>query len=765
MALHPELNESVDFDSTYRPGSRGILEIAWRRKALIALGLAVGLVVAGMYYARATPVFQSSAQVLVVNKRPDNLALAGAEGRAPALEDYLATHLVLIRSPLIVGRAVEKGKLRGLVTFAGQSDPTTTIIDALKVNREVTSTNATNILALAIRGPIGPDCTAVLHAVIDSYKEFLDVTYRNVSDDTVKLINKAAELLETKMNKLKDEHSKFRLAHPMLWRNKDGINPLQDRVFAIESKRSALLIRKTELEGRLSTLEKAVKAGSSRADLLAMIAAKPDETFLALAGKASAIPEGTLIALELEEAMLSKEYGPDHPQLRNIQARLALLRARSGQEEAAPAKGPQPRDPVEAHLTFLRQELTNTRVLDQALEGLLGTERAEARKLIGFELQDDAFTKAISHNKQIFDGTIKRLEEINLLRDFGGFETKAIAPPGPALKVGPRALPIFSIAAILGLLGGLALAYLAEVTDQTFRAPEEIRRRLGLPVIGHIPAFNALTAQAAGREVPGLAPTLCAVYHTKSSAAEAFRGVRTALYFSTRGESHRVIQITSPDQGDGKTTLAANLAVALAQSQKRVILIDADLRRPSVHKLFGLSAAEGLASVIGGQAEPEQVIQQTAVPGLSVLPCGPIPSNPAELLTLPRFKKLIEDIRTQYDCVIIDTPPLLVVTDPAVVTPLVDGVLLTIRLSKNARPHAERAKEVLTTLGAPILGVVVNGVDPKRSRTYGYDSYRYNYEAEGYNRDGAEATAAVVPAASPPANGHVNHPQGPGKSG
>jgi capsular exopolysaccharide synthesis family protein len=761
MAPHPESNEPAAFEATYRAGSRGILEMAWRRKALLALGLAVGLLLAGLIYARATPVYESSAQVLVVKKRPDNLPLPGAEGRPPALEDYLATHQVLVRSPLIVGRAVEKGKLRGLPTFAGEPNPTAAIIDALKVNREVNAASTTNILALSFRGPVGQDCPTVLNAVLDSYKEFLDVTYRNVSDDTVKLINRAAELLETKLNKLEGEHRKFRLTHPMLWKGKDGVNALQDRLFVIESKRSGLLIRKTDLEGRLAALEDAIKAGRGRAELLAMIP-EPEGRPATLPGKASAVPENLIAALELEELTLSKDFGKDHPQVQNVRARLAHLRARNG-EEAAPEKDVRPRDPVQAHLSFLRRELESIRALDQALANLLRGEREAARQLIGFEIQDDSYTKDIARNKQVFDGIVKRLEEINLLRDFGGFDTQRIAPPGPAFKVGPRALPVFALATVLGLLGGLGLAYLAEVTDLTFRGPQEIRRRLGLPVVGHIPSFANLPAPAAGREVPGLAPTLCAVYHPKSSAAEAFRGVRTALYFSTRGEGHKVIQITSPDQGDGKTTLAANLAVALAQAQKRVILVDADLRRPSVHKLFGVSAAQGLASVLGGEADLPNVVQQTAVPGLSVLTCGPVPPNPAELLTLPRFAQLLADLRARYDCVIIDTPPLLAVTDPAVVSPLADGVILTIRLSKNARPHAERAKEVLTTLGARVIGVVVNGVDPKRSRTYGYDSYRYGYEVEGYYREDAKDPPAVNQAAGDPVNGQVARSEGPGR--
>ncbi len=198
-----------------------------------------------------------------------------------------------------------------------------------------------------------------------------------------------------------------------------------------------------------------------------------------------------------------------------------------------------------------------------------------------------------------------------------------------------------------------------------------------------------------------------------------------------------MIQVTSPDMGDGKTTLAANLAVAIAQSGKTVVVIDTDFRRPCVHKLFHLTAKQGLASVIGGDAELNDVIQPTSIPGLSVLPCGPIPANPAELLSMPGFQEALAVIREKYDYVIIDTPPLLAVTDPCVVVPHVDAVILTIRISKNVRPRALRAKEILATLRAKVLGVVVNGMDDFAGGYgygYGYEHYQYTYAYHAEDR-------------------------------
>src|SRR5262249_37980389 len=230
-----------------------------------------------------------------------------------------------------------------------------------------------------------------------------------------------------------------------------------------------------------------------------------------------------------------------------------------------------------------------------------------------------------------------------------------------------------------------------------------------MPIIGHIPlvaqqeVVPVLVAEGPPVELDG---ALIEYHKPRSPEAEAYRAVRTALYFNTHGERHKVVQVTSPNMGDGKSTVIANVAVAIAQSGRKVILIDADLRRPRAHRIFGLTARKGLAQVIAGTAELVEAVQPTVVPNLSVLPCGARPADPSELLTLPRFADLLEELRETYDYVLVDTPPLLAVSDPCAVAPRVDGVVLTIRVSKNGRPAAERACDMLAGLKGLGYGAV-----------------------------------------------------------
>jgi capsular exopolysaccharide synthesis family protein len=309
------------------------------------------------------------------------------------------------------------------------------------------------------------------------------------------------------------------------------------------------------------------------------------------------------------------------------------------------------------------------------------------------------------------------------------------------------------------------------MTDTSFHTPQEIRRHLGLPVIGHIPVLEADAAATARRDageenVPD--PFLCTHYSSSSTRSEAFRGVRTALYFNTRGAGHQVIQVTSPNASDGKSTTTANLAISIAQSGKRIVLVDCDFRKPRVHKIFGLPHEAGLASVIQGQCELEAAIQPSGIENLSILPCGPRPKNPAELLTSPRFVEALKTLREAYDYVLVDTPPVLVVTDPSVVAPRVDGVVLVLRMARNIRPAAERAREVFASLGVNVIGVVVNGIgDRKAGYGYGYGPYYYGskyqykysyaysygygeaYGNQGYYADDPDEHAGAT-------NGHAN---------
>jgi capsular exopolysaccharide synthesis family protein len=736
------------------PGHSGpdLLSLLWRRKSLIALGGVIGLVLGAMYYARLTPVYQSTAQVLVVKKRPDEaLPMAGLDARYGFFEDYLATHREIIRSPLIIHAAVKKGQLRALPSFAGKGDPTGQIRSGLSVTRDTKEGGATNILILSYTCSEAKDCEKVLVAIIDSYKDFLEATYKDISAETVDLVTKARGELVKEFKEKEEAYNKFRLQAPHLIKRKDGGNLRQERLAALEINRLQLGDRRLQIKKMLDGSKTARKEGKSPADVFATLTEAPaikKEPVSAALRQAAESREDPLVALLLQEQMLLEDFGADHPQVRSVRKRIEFLRT-FDKHYALAGLGTTPTEAViKARILELEREDAALAWEEDLLGELAKTEADEARKLLETEQQEAAAARELARIQQLFEGVVKRLTEINLIKDVGGFKATTISPAGPGWRVGPRSTPIFSVAIFLGLLAGLGLSYVAELQDKSFRTPDEIRRRLGLPVVGYIPMLRVESATAE-EQASALDPSLYAYHRAKSREAEAYRGVRTALLFSARRDGVRIIQVTSPEMADGKTTLVANLAISLAQSGKRVLLIDADFRRPRIHKMFGLSADRGLATVIAGEGDVSAVVQPSGVEGLAVLPCGPIPPNPAELLTSPRFQEALKALDAQYDFVLVDTPPLLAVTDPSSVVPCVDGVLVVIRFSRHARPKAERARDMLAALGARVLGVIVNGVGDRGFARHGYEQYHYGYGNSSYYSDEADGQAEGEAGAEP----------------
>jgi capsular exopolysaccharide synthesis family protein len=735
--------------------SRNVLLVCWQRRSLVLLGAAAGLVIGVLYYAQKRPVYQSGAKILVVKRNAGALPVAGGDPRLTVFEDFVSTHLELLTSPVIVERAVKKRNLGALPSLAG-GDPGGVIragLQAFRTPPKDASTPPNNIINLSYRGGDSADAEEVLQAVIDSYRDFLDETYQNVSTTTLKLITKARDELRRDATAKEKKYSEFRKTSPLLGRGADGPNVHLGRIKQFQSVQTTLLARAGELQERLKAIDKARKDRSSHSVLLALATRALDSKTPGPQAKLERRLEETLFPLLIRKAELLEVYGPEHPDVMRVEKQIAMTRdlytrLESVEEKYQGAARDKAADPLTSAIEVLRYEEFQVQTSLQGVTKLLAEEEARARSLEHYEIQDENFRADIKRTSDVLDQTLKRLEQMNLVRDSGGFEAAVIDKPGRGYKVSPVALNILTAALVIGLLAGVCLAYLVDALDKSFRTPEEIRRRLGLPVVGHIP-YLPPTHQSIHPAGPDGAPTridlsLCCHHRPSSIEAESYRSVRTALFFSTNGERHKLIQVTSPNMGDGKTTLIANLAVSIAQAGRKVILVDADLRRPRIHRVFGVPGKVGLASLIAGAGELADAVQPSDVPGLDILPCGPRPANPAEMLIGPRFEEILDELRRLYDYVLVDTPPLRAVTDPCIVAPLVDGVLLTLRSSKGGRPHAEQARDLLGRLGIHVFGVVVNGVGKQGTMAgYGYEHYHY---AEEYSysytyKEGGDAQA------------------------
>jgi capsular exopolysaccharide synthesis family protein len=316
--------------------------------------------------------------------------------------------------------------------------------------------------------------------------------------------------------------------------------------------------------------------------------------------------------------------------------------------------------------------------------------------------------------------------------------------------VWPSLLKLGGLGTFIGLILGSGLAILLEKNADTFRDPSEVSNHLGTAVLTHVPFFRGKRRKLKKGEVDPyktLSTDLAVVHQPASVTAEAIRSLRTAIFFdANNSEGGRVIQITSPLPGDGKSTIACNLASSIAQSGKRVLAIDCDLRRPQLTDNFDCVDRLGLTNVLNGECDPLEAAHPTPLQKLSVMPCGPIPSNPAEALSLPVMNELLDVLREHYDYIILDTPPLLVVTDPSVTASMADGVVLTLRIRRKSKPNAREALNILHGVNANVLGVVVNNSDEGSSADgySGYGYYRYGRYGGKYHRRNGQASGTSV---------------------
>jgi capsular exopolysaccharide synthesis family protein len=302
----------------------------------------------------------------------------------------------------------------------------------------------------------------------------------------------------------------------------------------------------------------------------------------------------------------------------------------------------------------------------------------------------------------------------------------------------------------LGLTTGIGLAFGLESMDNTVRTPEQAQAISALPSLGMIPLGSRSRTEIRNRKRLALAPSREAVElvtqeRPKSQMAESYRALRTSLLLTSLGGPPKVILITSALPEEGKTTTSLNSAIVLAQGGTRVLLIDADLRRPSIHKTLGMGPRAGLSNVLTGSATLQQaIVPSNILPSLSVLPAGTPPPNPAELLASANMKDVLDQLREQYDHIIVDTPPTLSVTDAVIMSTRADRVVLVIRSGQTTKQALRRARDTLLQVNAHVCGVLLNAVDLNSPDYYYYHEYRGGYSRGYYHEDGGSNPPAEV---------------------
>jgi capsular exopolysaccharide synthesis family protein len=459
------------------------------------------------------------------------------------------------------------------------------------------------------------------------------------------------------------------------------------------------------LAARTERIAKESAAAQARGMSTAQLAAFPAVSLLPSVQEARA----AVAARQAELARLSETLGDKHPDMVRVRAELA-----GAQEMQAQAL----RDAVralEADADAARAREASHQV---GLEGARRDNMDTSRRAIEY----NALRREVDSRKEIYESLLGRSTETGLESELTATAVRIVerAEP-PAAPYSPRRMRNYQLAFLIGLALGVGLAMLFEHADNTVKTPEDLKE-MNLPFLGlvprsaHSPSVVTQIAQRAGPDV---------------AVEEAYRVIRTNLVFASPGEGGKVLLVTSANPSEGKTTSVAHLAAALAGSGARVLVVDADLRRPALHRQLRAEKAPGLSDLVVSRCQASQAILATNTPSLKILPSGHPSPNPAELLGSPRMREIIEALRGVYDWVIIDTPPVLAMADTPVLCPLVDGAVLVVASEESSRPAVLRAVEQITRVGGKLTGVVLNRVDLRRNSYY-YGQYYGEYYRSYY---------------------------------
>lgn len=406
--------------------------------------------------------------------------------------------------------------------------------------------------------------------------------------------------------------------------------------------------------------------------------------------------------------------------------------------------------------TSYRQTLAREQELRKSFEKQRGETLTQNEAAITYRI----FQQEIQTNKTLLENLLQRSKENDVIMASKPNNISvvdyAITPEGP---IGPNRTRTVFVALFLALGLGVGLALLLEYLDDTVHSTEEVERLLHLPALAVIPAAlgngkrRLLSGPGALQKRngnPGDNPELLMNVDGRSPLAESYRHLRTSVLLSTAGRAPRSLLVTSSLPGEGKTTTAVNTAVSLAQTGASVVIIDADMRRPRLRSIFGLSDRAGLSSILSNElseAEVLAMVAQVPVNGLHVLTAGPIPPNPAELLGSEQMRRLMIILQSKFNHVVVDSPPVSSFTDGVLISSMVDGVLLVVHGGKSSRHVVKRSRQLLQDVGAKIFGVVLNNVNLQSHDYYYYQRY---YGSSYYKSDGEEEmkTAPAVASSS-----------------
>jgi succinoglycan biosynthesis transport protein ExoP len=655
--------------------TEGFLQILGRQWQVIAGTVGIVLVLAVFYLIFASTQYTSTSKLRV---EPLGQQIMNASGPDNAREgeisaDFLATECDVITSNPVLALALERiGQTK---TLDGVQFP----MAYLKKNLTVEVAKKGQTIDVYFDSHYPDEAVKIVAAVVDAYQAFESNHWRAKVRESLDLLESGKDSQRKELAQKTQRMLQLARENGLALDSDPDKNPSRERVRRLAEEVTQAHLDTINAKAAYDESIRSIANDPVRMQQVDGILKKP--SYGGGSEKELDLVHTELFQWEARLADAQRQYLPNHPIIKTIQGRIDQLSI------TCIVAAQQWRDAAQLREDSLTQTLNEAQA--QSVE-------QESRAVEYSQLVAD-----VTSLKKMDDLVAAKVNDLDLVRGAGATNITVLNPAEIDGSPKPHKGRTLALSLVLGLIGGVGLACGRDWMDDRLRTQEEIRISCGAPVLGAVPMIaTAFTAADRGQ-----------IVHNEpfGIAAEAYRTLRTALQFALPPTA-KTLLVTSAAPGEGKSTFVSNLAITLAQMGKHILVVDADLRAPMQHRLFGLKDRMGLATVLGGPDLVELAIIHTGIPGLDLLPCGPIPANPAEMLNEASFVDLLNDLADKYDLVILDSPPVTAVTDARIIAASVDATLVVIRPEASTRKQAHDARDGLRSVGARVIGVAVNGV-------------------------------------------------------
>ena len=707
------------------------LRVRW---PLIAGCLVVAVMLGAAYFLTAVRQYESLAEVFVLQtggaevEKNEGSAQRNLIDQMPNFERVLQSdsviHDTLTQLPRIHRRDFTK--------LAGDR-----WVSSFRDRLSVSTVRRTNVIQVRYRSQDPQTAKTVVNQLLTTYLDVMNTMHQNSSLDTLRVLQGDLDKVVAELDEKEAEHLRMKTDSRVIFEREGKIvNVLQERV--IELNKALIEAQKQSIDSR--SLSMAVSEAFHNHEDLQEFAFKisPDTANELLKRRLGVDSRDAYTIGQLQRDLVeyqadfqkkSKYYGPNHPKWLDLQDKITRTqRFLSDQPKEAQRLANQGAEDLGPQLVEIaRRRAANAAAHEQDLLAQFNHESNEALRLGRKTAEIALLDLSIGRLKGRESYLLVRIKNLALGKD-QGIKTSIITHPQVnKLPVSPRLSIVGLLSLMGGVFGGCVLVVVRDLIDDRFRSPEDLRAQIGAPIIAIVRKMNPLAGVGLQSLYPFAKPN--------AVESEAFRSMRTTLDFS--GEETRRLTISSTEPGDGKTTVMASLAVAFAQSGKRTLAIDGDMRRPGLTRLLQLTGKQGLSNILRDERPIEEIapgiIVSLGQKNLDVIPAGPKPTNPVELLTGSRLEELVAWAELHYDQILIDAPPSLAVSDVQIIGRVVDGAIMAVRPDVNRRKMVLRAAETLTALGCRLVGLVVNQVTPKSGDDYSF--YGYGYGDKEYGHD------------------------------